>query len=283
MISLPGQGPHFEPPSLATSDPLTTTRILAWNIRAGGGVRIEGIFDQILRWRPTIIVLEEFRHTAPSRTLAQSLAEAGWPHQRATTDPKTPARNGLLVASQHHLRRAPLRQPTPDPDRWLATHTASGHRISVAALHIPNRSSGRKSKFLSEALAVACRWRPGPALIVGDTNSGRIGIDEEASAFNRREDRWMRSMEAAGWRDAFRLLHGDRREFTGYSPNGRNGFRLDQAFLNPQLQSRLRRVQHIWGASSSAHAARREALSDHAALLLDFAPPRVTPLRARYS
>ncbi len=264
---------HFDPPPLPAKGHPPTTRVLAWNIRAGGGRRIDGILDQIVRWAPQIIALSEFRHTPPGHALAQSLAEAGWSHQRTTTSSQHPARNGLLIAARSPLRGASLRDPTPDEDRWLATHIASTPPISFAAIHIPNRSSGRKTAFLESALAVATRWRPGPALLIGDTNSGRIGIDEEAPAFDRREDRWMQAMEAAGWSDAFRLLHGDRREFTWYSPNGGNGFRLDQAFLNRHLQRRLLRVQHVWGAAATGDSPRRDALSDHAALLLDFAPP----------
>jgi hypothetical protein len=57
-----------------------------------------------------------------------------------------------------------------------------------------------------------------------------------------------------------------RREFTWYSPNGNNGFRPDQAFLHPQLMRRLRKVRHVWGSDGSKH---RDALCDHAALVVD--------------
>ena len=247
---------------------LSATRIAAWNIRAGGGRRVDGIFGQLVAWAPDCIVLSEFRATAPSQRLAQLLHAAGWTEQRTTTDATTPARNGLLVASQVPLRRAGLRGQRPASDRWLALHVRDAPPFAVAAMHVPNRVSGRKEDFHARVLAVARRWRPGAALLIGDTNSGKIGIDEESPAFNRREDSWMSDLAAAGWQDAFRALHGDRREFTWFSPNGGNGFRLDQAFCNSRLLPRLRSFRHCWGASSTD--ARRDALSDHAALLLDF-------------
>ena len=134
-------------------------------------------------------------------------------------------------------------------------------------MHAPNRVTGRKYPYLDAVRALTENWRGRPALLAGDTNSGRIGIDEESPAFNRREDAWIASLEAAGWADAFRQKHGDRPAYSWYSPNAGNGFRLDQAFVNATLMSRVRDVRYVWGRS--AHDDRRDALSDHAALIVD--------------
>src|SRR5438105_1288520 len=74
------------------------------------------------------------------------------------------------------------------------------------------------------------------------------------------------SLEQSGWLDAFRLLRGTARAYTWYSPNGGNGFRLDQAFVNDQLRHRLRDVRYDWGRPVGRPSRR---LSDHAALLVD--------------
>ncbi len=73
-------------------------------------------------------------------------------------------------------------------------------------------------------------------------------------------------MNELQWKDAFRLLHAEKRDYTWYSPNGRNGFRLDQAFLHPALHSRLIKFDYVWGGNTDL---RREDLSDHAAIILD--------------
>jgi exonuclease III len=85
-------------------------------------------------------------------------------------------------------------------------------------------------------------------------------------AFNRVEDGWMRGLDEAGWTDAFRHLRGNARAYTWYSPNGGNGFRIDQAFLNPALRPRLRSFRYDWGRR--ARLTGRPA-SDHAAMVLD--------------
>jgi exonuclease III len=143
--------------------------------------------------------------------------------------------------------------------------------MTLGAMHVPNRVTGRKFPFLDAVLGMTHTWRRGPALLVGDTNSGLIDLDEEVPAFNAQEDGWIRGLEAAGWADAFRFLKGSERAYTWYSPNGGNGFRIDQAFVNRALQPRLRSASYVWGASAEGRslAAPRHALSDHAALMVD--------------
>jgi exonuclease III len=66
---------------------------------------------------------------------------------------------------------------------------------------------------------------------------------------------------------AIRHLHGDSREYTWYSHRN-NGFRLDYAFCSPHLAAAVAYVQHAWGYDHS-QPERRDALSDHAALIID--------------
>ncbi len=254
--------------SPASTPPAETLRIVWWNIRAGGGRRIEAIFQQLQRWRPDVVGLCEFRATPPSRWLADALAGSGFRHQRTTADPALPARNALLLASRWPLRRIWSLPGPSEPARWLLVRVAAPLPIHLGAMHVPNRVTGRKSDFLRSVRVLAGEWRRGPALLVGDTNSGRIGLDEENPAFDALEDGWMRAMDEDGWPDAFRHLHGDRRAYTWYSPNGNNGFRLDQAFVNRDLLPRLLAVRYEWGATPAPNP-RRDALSDHAALIVD--------------
>ncbi len=242
-------------------------RVVAWNIRAGGGVRADAIARQIARWQPDVVALSEFRGTPPSARLAERLSAQGFVHQLATCHPRRLARNALLLASRWPLRRLPLRGAPAEPCRWLLAAVEAPAPLVIGAMHVPNRVSGRKYPFLASVLGCARRWRLGPALLVGDTNSGRRWIDEEVDTFNAIEDGWITSLGECGWTDAFRHLHGDARAYTWYSPNGLNGFRIDQAFLNAPLLARLKDLAYVWGGAASR--GRRDRLSDHAALLVD--------------
>lgn len=241
-------------------------KLIAWNIRAGGGVRAQGIVDQLVEWAPDVVALSEFRGTEPSRFIARSLREqCGLYFQRSTTDSKNPAANSLLVASRYPLRVVRLKRAPIEPNRWLHVTVAGSIPFALMAIHIPNRSTGRKYPFMDSVKEVVKNWRGYPAVIMGDTNSGHIELDEENSAFNQIEDQWLHEMNAMGWRDAFRLLYAQKREFTWYSPNGRNGFRLDQMYVHPTLVRHITDFAHQWGG---AQGQRRELLSDHAAMIM---------------
>jgi exodeoxyribonuclease-3 len=238
-------------------------RIVCWNIRAGGGTRVAGIARQLARWRPSLVVLCEFRGTPPSQELAAHLSRMGLSHQRATVSPEEPARNALLVAARSPLQRFQVDSAPDEPCRWLSLRIREQEPLVLGAMHIPNRSTGRKYLFHDAVVSLAADWTKRPAMLVGDTNTGWPKLDEEVPCFGPREGAFLDSIEALGWGDTFRRLHPRARAYSWYSPNGKNGFRLDQIFLNRLLLPRLRRASYVWGGG------RVGALSDHAALLVD--------------
>jgi exonuclease III len=239
-------------------------RIVFWNIRAGGGTRVPRIVRRLERWGPDAVALCEFRATPPSLALARALAALGLAHQCTTADPARPSANRLLLAARWPLRRLRLRAEPGEVGRWLLASIEAPRPLLLGAMHVPNRVTGRKDAFHAAVLASLGRWRRGPTLLVGDTNSGRPGIDEEAPVFGPREEAWLETLERLGWLDAFRLLRGTARAYTWYSPNRGNGFRIDQAFVNPELRPRLRDARYDWGGRPRA-----KTPSDHAALVLD--------------
>lgn len=106
--------------------------------------------------------------------------------------------------------------------------------------------------------------RSAPAIVLGDTNTGQPGIDEESKFFNRKEGQWMRSLRDSGWLDAWRALHGDQRVYSWHEPRQRKGFRIDQAFLNDAALHRLMSITYDWGTQDDG-----KNPSDHAAMILD--------------
>ncbi|MEZ4710314.1 MAG: endonuclease/exonuclease/phosphatase family protein [Caldilineaceae bacterium] len=245
-------------------------RIVSWNIRSGGGRRADAIAEQIVRWQADMAALCEFRGTPPSQQLAEMLAEAGLHHQLSTADPEHRARNALLLASHFPLTAVTLSHAPAEPARWLLAHIGAETPFHMGVMHVPNYVTKRKFPFHDAVLDVAAAWQFGPALFVGDTNTGLSGIDDETRVFTQREEAWMHRLEELAWCDVFRKLHGEKRVYTWYSPNGGNGFRLDQAFVNAQLVERVAAMRYVWGEERGVGAQnRRDALSDHAAILLD--------------
>src|SRR5438552_1720310 len=176
------------------------------------------------------------------RELARALAGFGLEHQCTTADRARPSANRLLIAARWPLRRLRLRSEPDEPGRWLSACVEAPRPLTLGAIHVPNRASGRKDVFYADILTLLGRWRRGPLLLLGDTNSGRRRIDEETPVFGPKEEAWLDALEHLGWLDAFRLARGRARAYTWYSPNRGNGFRIDQAFVNHALRPRLRDV-----------------------------------------
>ena len=245
-------------------------RIISWNIRAGGGKRAGEILAQLLEWQPDIIGLSEFRGTAASQQLAAELAKAGYGYQLMSVNRELPPKNALLLASQYPLEAITLPVMPENPERWILARIACQPPLIVGLMHVPNYTTPTlKYPFLEAVLEMVDGWDSGPALLMGDMNCGKRGIDEEKplpATFWREHD-FIVGMEERGWLDAFRHLHGDRREYTWYSHKN-NGFRLDYAFGSPHLAQAIVGARHVWGYDPS-RPERRDALSDHAALIVD--------------
>ena len=246
-------------------------RVISWNIRAGGGKRVEEIFAQLCRWNPDVIGLCEFRGTPSSTWLAAQLQQQGYPYQISTANKKLPAKNALLLASRLPLRRMHLHGMPTLKERWILARTQSYPRLAIGLMHAPNYTSPElKYPFLQAVQHITQKWRSGPGIILGDTNCGRRDLDEENPFFGsfQREHDFIVHFEQICWADSFRYLYGEKREFTWYSHRN-NGFRLDHAFCNSQLVKQLDDFQHIWGENTNGDQ-RRESLSDHAAMVMDF-------------
>ena len=76
----------------------TFKRLLCWNIRHGGGKRIERIHAAVKSHRAGIVVLTEYRENPPGSFLRDALAADGLVHQVSS---QPPARtNGVLIAAR---------------------------------------------------------------------------------------------------------------------------------------------------------------------------------------
>ena len=235
-------------------------KILIWNIMHGGGRRVPAIVEYIRSGRPDLLVLNEFRGTPPSRDLASRIEELGLSHQLGTTSESRPAKNALLLASRWPLMHIHWRRPPEPEERRLLAHVRAPTPITICGVHVPNRVSGIKYPFLDALRDLARRWRGGGALMAGDFNTGRIGEDETVKCFNRREDDFMTTMSKAGWADAYRSVHGQKRAYTWRAPGGGGSFRLDHAFINRRAQGSLLDARIDWVKGNP------RSPSDHAAL-----------------
>lgn len=243
-------------------------RILAWNILHGGGARrAPEIALAILAHRPDVVVLTEFRRSLGGQ-LAGVLGDHGLRSQLHTAP--AGSANGLLIAANEPL--VPALHPSPFCDRleldrrWLdVIATRSGLRIT--GVHIPDAARGdhhaiaRKSLFWRRLLETTHAPETQPRLIVGDFNTGRARIDEDADTFTCAP--LLGELVTRGYADAYRLLHPDGADRSWRSHTGA-GFRLDHAYVSPPLVGRVRAVSY-------SQRERENGLSDHAPMVIELA------------
>ena len=242
-------------------------KVLAWNLRHGGGPRrMPEIGLCLLEHAADVVILTEFRRTTGGQ-IAGILHDHGWTHQHATDPPQ--GCNGVLIASRTPLegpaeigataRPAGICNHAPALRQRLAEVCLPGLGLALAAVHIPCDGTGMLRAAAFQALiAAARRRRDEPYLVMGDLNAGRHHLDEAGATFT--DTCCLGRLAALGYRDAWRDRHSAGREYSWYSHTG-GGFRIDHALLSAPLVPRLRACWY-------SHRERELGLSDHSAMIL---------------
>jgi exonuclease III len=109
-------------------------RLLAWNIRQGGGSRLPRIAEALKRHDADIVVLSEYRGGLSAPRLCAALHALGYQH--ATTLVPPPGRNGVLVAARRPFREnGAVDMGLPEPYRMVSVNFAAFQLIGI---YMPN-------------------------------------------------------------------------------------------------------------------------------------------------
>jgi exodeoxyribonuclease III len=251
-------------------------RVLTWNV-AGRVKRQAEQAAAVAAVGADVVALQE----VTARTLPlwrEALGGAGLPHVATALGERPDGRRalGVLTASRAPLEL--LRPPeVPWPERVLACAIDG---IEIVNLHSPIAPAPGLAKIRThEAVAAHLHDRDGPAVLCGDLNTPRRELpdgdvltfahDSAGRLRPERGERWDRAERALvhglrerGWVDAFRELHGyENREASWRFAGDRGGWRLDHLLATGLTPT----------AAAYAHDWRRAGLSDHSALVVDFA------------
>ena len=229
-------------------------RLLAWNIRQGGGARLAAIAEAVARHDSDAVVISEYRGGDSAARLRAALIAIGYPYATETAPP--PGRNGVLIASRRPLDDdGPVTGAVPEPYRMVRAYFGT---LAVYGVYMPNLLA-KVPYWQALVGALAAESLSANALAIGDFNTCRPYVDE-AGAIDATAH-FLDKVEAIGFCDLWRRRYPDGREFSWYSTRG-NGFRIDHAFLSPALAGRA-------GAIRYSHDERLAGLSDHSPLILD--------------
>jgi endonuclease/exonuclease/phosphatase family metal-dependent hydrolase len=204
-----------------------------------------------------VIVLTEYFPQHHHQQFCHVLAEGGWIHQLLPPQP-TEIANRTLIASRLLLHREDLALPDFDcqfPANIVVARIGT-LGLRILGIRIPAYGQGhpllmRSWEWLEAASAAL---REAPAVIIGDLNIHPMPDRKGVGACFRRilDNGWQRAVPAEG-----------------YSYFGHSGVRseIDHALVSPRC--RIQGAEYVISVPGFELAGTADALSDHAALVVD--------------
>ncbi len=225
-------------------------KIISWNIRQGGGQRVAQICKELVESRADIIHLSEYRNNASGIQIRTNLLRAGYRYQhvgQAARDDNSTAIFSKIPSDAYH-------HPSGDP---VYQHNIISNKFDAFVLYgmyLPHKKKHTLFDYLLDVLSEDV-----PAILVGDFNTGINGVDQKGSSFWYTDK--LIALGKQGYKDAFRIIHGDVREYSWYSHQG-NGYRYDHTYIHEDLIPVIRSCYYL-------HEWRENKLSDHSPMVIE--------------
>lgn len=227
-------------------------KVLAWNIRQGGGSRIDKIVCSIQEKQPDVVVLTEFRNNRNGEIVKSALKKYGLIHQ---TSGEATEKNTLFIASRFSFTPSTFKTELgSEAHRCIGVNFDDFH---LFGFYFPQKFE--KIPLFNFVLKNLSSYLNKPTLLIGDFNTGKHCVDEAGATFKAAE--YFELLSHNGWIDAWRQYHGNKREYTWYSNQG-NGFRIDHAFVSPSMSANV-------SSCIYSHSERETGVSDHSSLLVE--------------
>ena len=227
-------------------------KIITWNIKHGGGTRINQVIDTLGEYDADILVITEYRNNEKGKNLRNFLMERGYLFQVAPIIEKN--KNTVLVAARDDFSTQLFYRELQD--EYFRAVKVENSDLCLYGLYFPQNNE--KKKIFNFILDEISKNKEKPAIFIGDFNTGKHFIDEAKSTFYCSQ--YMDAIEQKSYIDAWRVINKDKKEFTWYSNVG-NGFRIDHAFVNEKYKSKVLDCFY-------SHREREEKISDHSPMVL---------------
>ncbi len=225
-----------------------------WNLRHGGGNRVNQILESIGENNNLdVIVLTEFRNNQNKPIIENGLKIQGF--EFIATIEVEPRLNSVLIASKkkfNNIETFPV----------LIIHSQRVLKVKIEGLNIygcyfPGQDL-KKEIFEFLLTEIESKGKEN-TIITGDINTGKHYLDENGATFFHSD--YLDRFEEKGMIDAWRKIHGEKKEFTWFS-NAGNGFRLDHFFIDNNLSDKIIKCEY-------KHKYREDKISDHSMMILE--------------
>jgi endonuclease/exonuclease/phosphatase family metal-dependent hydrolase len=235
-------------------------KILAWNVnhRARRKAIPHGLVDAVGALAPDLVVLTEYVQSDAHGAFTRALGAVGLLHARVSVE--APGQNQVLIASRWPLVDGDIRAPAIAPalpSNALHVQVPDGG-VDVLGLRIPDysREPAIRRQCWNWLLSTAKTVSERPFVIAGDFNT------DPRYPRARCGDR-IGQLVDAGFTHASPVLGA-----SYWTPNG-HGVRIDHAFASKTLA--VLHAEYVTQVGEHVLVGKRDAYSDHAALLVDVA------------
>jgi len=116
----------------------------------------------------------------------------------------------------------------------------------------------RKQRFISAVTHALAARGSRRAVLVGDLNILEPAHRPRRHEFLDWEYAFYDGLRAAGWEDAYRLVHPERMEYSWFGPDD-DGYRFDHVFVTQELAENMEACGYL-------HETRELGLTDHSAM-----------------
>ena len=225
-------------------------KLLALNIRQGGGTRIDSICSYLIAQDCDALVISEFRRNTPGDQLIEALRQAGFSHiHHNNTDSK---QNSVMLATK---QASNLLKIDGCSNEWSLIGI-SWAGLQLVGTYFPQRKDKAGVFNTLETMASS------NILAIGDFNTGSNVLDSEGAKFHC-ADQFV-NLANTTLTDLWRTHNGElAKEYSWYSSAG-NGFRIDHALAGVKATSRC--VNSYYDHST------QDTLTDHSALIVELRP-----------
>ena len=222
-------------------------KILALNIRQGGGTRIDSICSYLIAQDCDALVISEFRRNSSGNQLIEALRQAGFSHiHHNNTDSK---QNTVMLATK---QASNLLKIDGCSNEWSLIGI-SWAGLQLVGTYFPQRKDKAGVFNTLETMASS------DLLAIGDFNTGSNALDSQGAKFHCAEQ--FGNLANTILTDLWRTHNGElAKEYSWYS-NAGNGFRIDHALAGVKATSRC--VACYYDHST------RDTLTDHSALVVE--------------
>jgi len=227
-------------------------KITTWNLRHGGGKRVDAIIEGLNNHSDTdVLMLTEFRNSNNKEILIAGLKKKDFNFfQNIDVDPKL---NSVLIASKYKFDSIDF--PKLE-EHYQIVIKINLEEFIIYGCYFPNMKLKKKVfEFLHSEIK---KNGTKNLIITGDFNTGKHLLDEKGSTLMFAN--YFDIFEDEGLIDAWRHLHQERREFSWHSNKG-NGFRLDHLFVGENLKDLIKECYYD-------HKLREDNISDHSLMTL---------------